>query len=76
MPVLPGARLPGDERSGKICQSQRHEPLKIAATTAHDLTRVKICGKGSGIEAIHGEKCRNAVDLGVAEIPDFSERER
>ena len=67
--------LPGDERSGEVCQSQRNEPLKIAATTAHDLARMKIGGKGFGIEATHSEKSRDAVDLGLAEIPDIRERD-
>ena len=66
--------LPGDERSGEVCQSQRNEPLKIAAPTAHDLARVKIGGKGFGIEPGYGEKSRDAVDLSVAEISDIRER--
>ena len=43
--------------------------------TAHDLARVKICGKGFGIETRHGEKGRNTIDLGLAEIPDIRERD-
>jgi hypothetical protein len=35
---------------------------------------VKIGGKGFGIEATHSEKSRDAVDLGLAEIPDIRER--
>ena len=66
--------LPGDERSGEVCQSQRNEPLKIAATAAHNLARVKIGGKGFGIEPGYGEKSRDAVDLSVAEISDIRER--
>ena len=50
------------------------EPLEIAAPTAHDLARMKIGGKGFGIEATHSEKSRDAVDLGLAEIPDIRER--
>ena len=34
----------------------------------------KIGGKGFGIEPGYGEKSRDAVDLGVAEIPDIRER--
>ena len=45
-----------------------------ANPTAHDLARVKIGGKGFGIEATHSEKSRDAVDLGLAEIPDIRER--
>ena len=59
----------------KFAKSQRNEPLKIAAPTAHDLARVKICGKGFGIETRHGEKSRDTVDLGGAEIPDIRERD-
>lgn len=59
---------------GEVYQSQRHEPLKIAAPAAHDLARMKIGGKGFGIEATHSEKSRDAVDLGLAEIPDIRER--
>jgi hypothetical protein len=36
---------------------------------------VKICGKGFGIETRHGEKGRNTIDLGLAEIPDIRERD-
>ena len=61
---------------GEVYQSQRHEPLKIAAPAAHDLAGVKSCGEGFGIEAAHGEKGRDAVDLGVAEILDSRERNR
>ena len=71
---FPEQGLPGDERSCEVCKSQRNEPLKIAAPTAHDLARVKICGKGFGIETRHGEKGRNTIDLGLAEIPDIRER--
>lgn len=71
---FPEQGLPGDERSGEVCQSQRNEPLEIAAPTAHDLARMKIGGKGFGIEATHSEKSRDAVDLGLAEIPDIRER--
>ena len=58
----------------KFAKSQRNEPLEIAAPTAHDLARMKIGGKGFGIEATHSEKSRDAVDLGLAEIPDIRER--
>ena len=33
---------------------------------------MKIGGKGFGIEATHSEKSRDAVDLGLAEIPDIA----
>jgi len=36
---------------------------------------MKIGGKGFGIEATHSEKSRDAVDLGLAEIPDIRERD-
>lgn len=72
---FPEQGLPGDERSCEVCQSQRNEPLEIAAPTAHDLARMKIGGKGFGIETRHGEKGRNTIDLGLAEIPDIRERD-
>jgi len=59
----------------KFAQGRGREPLKIAAPTAHDLARVKIGGKGFGIEARRGEKSRDTVDLGGAEIPDIRERD-
>ena len=47
----------------------------ITKPLAHDLARVKIGGKGFGIEARRGEKSRDTVDLGGAEIPDIRERD-
>lgn len=76
MPFLSEGGLPGNERPGEVCKSQRHEPLKIAASAAHNFAQVKICRKGFRIEAIRSEKSRDAVDLGVAEIPDVRERDR
>ena len=58
----------------KVSYTFNGEPLEIAAPTAHDLARMKIGGKGFGIEATHSEKSRDAVDLGLAEIPDIRER--
>ena len=44
-------------------------PVKFAKASG-----MKIGGKGFGIEATHSEKSRDAVDLGLAEIPDIRER--